>query len=126
MTFSAYIDRHAPDIVRTLQKVVRIPTVNPPGKNYEAVTAVLRDELASAGLSARRYEIPSKLLKQTLPRELQAYPRYNVLGKLAAPGAKKTIHFNAHYDVVPVSGKWRHGDPFSGAVDDGWIYGRGT
>ncbi|HEX2099895.1 MAG TPA: M20/M25/M40 family metallo-hydrolase, partial [Candidatus Synoicihabitans sp.] len=35
-------------------------------------------------------------------------------------------HFNAHYDVVPVSGQWRHGDPFSGAVDGGWVYGRGT
>ena len=40
--------------------------------------------------------------------------------------AKKTIHFNAHYDVVPVSGAWRHGGAFSGAVDRGWIYGRGT
>jgi succinyl-diaminopimelate desuccinylase len=126
MTFSAYIDRHASDIVRTLQKVVRIPTVNPPGENYETVTAVLRDELESTGLSARRYEIPAKLLKQTLPRELQAYRRYNVLGKLAVPGARKTIHFNAHYDVVPVSGQWQHGDPFSGAVAGGWIYGRGT
>jgi succinyl-diaminopimelate desuccinylase len=109
-----------------LQKVVRIPTVNPPGENYDKVTAVLRDELESVGLSARRYEIPSKLLKQTLPREFHGYPRYNVLAKLAVPGARKTIHFNAHYDVVPVSGNWRHGDPFSGVVDRGRIYGRGT
>jgi succinyl-diaminopimelate desuccinylase len=42
------------------------------------------------------------------------------------PGARKTIHFNAHYDVVPVSGTWRHGNPFSGAVEKGVIYGRGT
>ncbi|HZZ18629.1 MAG TPA: M20/M25/M40 family metallo-hydrolase, partial [Opitutaceae bacterium] len=38
----------------------------------------------------------------------------------------KTIHFNAHYDVVPVSGTWRHGNPFSGAIEKGNIYGRGT
>lgn len=126
MTFSAYIDRHAPDLVRTLQKLVRMPTVNPPGEHYEAITSVLRDELAAVGLAARRYPIPSKLLRQTLPPELHAYPRYNVLAKLAVPGARKTIHFNAHYDVVPVSGNWRHGDPFSGTVDGGWIYGRGT
>jgi succinyl-diaminopimelate desuccinylase len=49
-----------------------------------------------------------------------------VLGRLAVPSAKKTVHFNAHYDVVPVAGAWRHGDPFSGAVSNGWIYGRGT
>ena len=49
-----------------------------------------------------------------------------VLGKLLSRGATKTIHFNAHYDVVPVSGKWRHGSPFSGTVERGWIFGRGT
>ena len=41
-------------------------------------------------------------------------------------GAKKTVHFNAHYDVVPVSGQWRHGGAFNPAVRKGWIYGRGT
>jgi succinyl-diaminopimelate desuccinylase len=49
-----------------------------------------------------------------------------VIGRLRAPGAHRTIHFNAHYDVVPVSGTWRHGNPFSGAVEKGVIYGRGT
>jgi len=42
------------------------------------------------------------------------------------PARKKTVHFNAHYDVVPVSGRWRHGNAFNPAVEDGWIYGRGT
>lgn len=41
-------------------------------------------------------------------------------------GAKQTLHFNAHYDVVPVSGGWRHGSPFNPVVEQGWIYGRGT
>jgi succinyl-diaminopimelate desuccinylase len=77
-------------------------------------------------LSVRRYAIPASLLKKTLPPEQHAYPRFNVLGKLAVPRAKKTLHFNAHYDVVPVSGSWRHGSPFSGAIQGGWIYGRGT
>lgn len=27
---------------------------------------------------------------------------------------------------MPVSGNWRHGSPFSGTVDAGWVYGRGT
>jgi len=49
-----------------------------------------------------------------------------VLGRLPVRGAKKTIHFNAHYDVVPVSGRWKHGSAFSGALKGGWIYGRGT
>jgi succinyl-diaminopimelate desuccinylase len=65
-------------------------------------------------------------MRRALPPEQQGFPRFNVLGKLAARGARKTIHFNAHYDVVPVSGQWRHGSPFSGAVERGWIFGRGT
>src|SRR6185295_13620056 len=58
--------------------------------------------------------------------EQHAFPRYNVLGQQHVRGATRTVHFNAHYDVVPVSGTWRHGSPFSGRVEDGWIYGRGT
>lgn len=126
MTPFAYIDAHANDLVSRLQQLVGMPTVNPPGRNYDAITAYLAHELAAVGLQARRYAIPSRLLRRVLPPEQQAFPRFNVLGKLAARGARKTIHFNAHYDVVPVSGRWRHGSPFSGAVERGWIFGRGT
>ena len=126
MSPSAYIDAHTADLVALLQSLVRIPTVNPPGDHYDAITRLLAAELSSAGLKTRRYSIPRALLQKTLPPEQHGHPRYNVLGKLAARGAKKTLHFNAHYDVVPVSGDWRHGDPFSGTVERGWIYGRGT
>ncbi len=122
----AYIDTHAADLVALLQTLVRLPTVNPPGDHYDAITRLLGDELAAAGLKARRFTIPQGLLKKHLPPEQHAFPRYNVLGTLAVRGAKKTLHFNAHYDVVPVSGKWKHGNAFSGAVERGWIYGRGT
>jgi succinyl-diaminopimelate desuccinylase len=126
VTPSAYIDRHSADLLALLQRLVAIDTTNPPGLSYDAVTALLTREVAAAGLAARRFTVPAALLKKTLPPEQHAFPRFNVLGKLAAPGAKKTVHFNAHYDVVPVSGTWRHGSPFSGTVDGGWIYGRGT
>jgi len=126
MTPFAYIDAHSADAVVTLQQLVGIPTVNPPGENYAAITSRLVKELTNAGLATKRYTISRALLRRSLPPEQQVFPRFNVLGKLAVRGAKKTIHFNAHYDVVPVSGKWRHGSPFSGAVERGWIFGRGT
>jgi succinyl-diaminopimelate desuccinylase len=126
VTPAAYIENHRPDLVSRLQQLVGIPTVNPPGQNYDAITAWLAHELAGVGLQSRRFAIPEKLLKRALPADQHGCPRFNVLGKLAVPGAKKTLHFNAHYDVVPVSGRWRHGSPFSGAVAGGWIYGRGT
>ena len=126
MSPNAYLDAHAPDLVALLQGMVRVPTVNPPGDHYDTITRMLTEELTAAGLKTRRFAIPRSLMKQHLPPEQQAYPRYNVIGKLSARGAKKTLHINAHYDVVPVSGQWRHGDPFSGVVERGWIYGRGT
>ena len=126
MTPAALIDRHPAALLGRLRYLVGTSTVNPPGENYTPITAWLTRELAALGLRSQRFTVPRALLKKSLPPEQLAFPRFNVLGKLAAPGAKKTIHFNAHYDVVPVSGRWRHGSPFSGAVDGGWIYGRGT
>jgi succinyl-diaminopimelate desuccinylase len=126
MTPDAFLDAHVNDLVGLLQRLVRVRTVNPPGENYDDITRLLVDELSSCGLKARRLTVPARTLKSVLPAEQQGYPRYNVLGTLAAKSAKKTLHFNAHYDVVPVSGTWRHGDAFSGQVDGGWIYGRGT
>lgn len=121
-----FIDRHSAVLLGDLRQLVGTSTVNPPGENYATITANLTAKLTALGLNAKRYPVPAALLKKYLPPAQHGFPRYNVLGKLAARGAKKTIHFNAHYDVVPVSGQWKHGSPFSGAVDRGWIFGRGT
>jgi succinyl-diaminopimelate desuccinylase len=123
---NAFIDRSSPVLLGRLKRLVGFPTVNPPGENYEAITGYLTRELGRVGLEARRFPIPQPLLRRSLPPSQHGYPRFNVLGRLKVPGARKTIHFNAHYDVVPVSGTWRHGNPFSGAVEKGVIYGRGT
>ena len=126
MTPADFIDRHPAELLGRLQQLVGTVTVNPPGENYDRVTSWLVREMETLGVRTRRFTIPGPLLRRTLPPEQHGFPRYNVLGRIAAPGAKKTLHFNAHYDVVPVSGKWKHGSPFSGAVEGGWIYGRGT
>ena len=124
MTPALYLQRHQADLTAFLQRLVRLRTVNPPGENYGPITALLAATLRGVGLQVRRIPIPRSLQKKTQP-ELLAWPRYNVIG-FWDTGAKKTIHFNAHYDVVPVSGRWRHGDAFNPVVADGWIYGRGT
>lgn len=126
MTPAVYIDQHPDELLSRLQHLVGVSTVNPPGENYAPITAWLADELQALGLRTRRYTIPTAIMRRELPPEQQGFPRFNVLAKLPVRGARKTLHFNAHYDVVPVSGKWRHGSPFSGAIEGGWIYGRGT
>jgi succinyl-diaminopimelate desuccinylase len=124
MTPARYLQQHQADVVRFLQRLVRLRTVNPPGENYGEITTLLAETLRGLGLQVRRIPIPQALQRKTQP-DLLDYPRYNVIGYWDT-GAKKTVHFNAHYDVVPVSGQWRHGSPFSGTVDQGWMYGRGT
>jgi succinyl-diaminopimelate desuccinylase len=124
MTPARYLARHQNDLVRFLQQLVRLRTVNPPGENYGEITTLLAATLRDIGLQVRRVPIARTVQKRTQP-DLLDHPRYNVIG-FWDTGARKTVHFNAHYDVVPVSGKWRHGSPFSGTVEKGWIYGRGT
>ncbi len=121
---AAYLSHHEADLVAFLQKLIRLRTVNPPGENYGPITALLATTLRGLGLQVRRIPITRAWQKRTQP-DLLDYPRYNVIGFWDA-GANKTLHFNAHYDVVPVSGQWRHGDAFDPVVDQGWIYGRGT
>ena len=139
MTPADYIDAHEADLIQLIRRLVRLPTVNPPGDHYDAITALLVAELSRAGLAARRLLVPDAFAKKHLPPEQRHLPRWNVLGRLDAPmipvrarshgagrvsrssaaggdgGAAtqpKTLHFNAPYDVVPVYGKWRHGSPF--------------
>lgn len=126
MTPDLYLDRHTPDLLNLLRDLVRIDTTNPPGTNYGQICDRLTAELKLAGLRAKSHRVPLALTRKLLPRDQWDYPRFNVLGHRAVKGAKKTIHFNAHYDVVPAAGKWKHDGAFSGAVDGAWIYGRGT
>lgn len=126
MTVDQHIERHRGRLLGRLQQLVGMPTVNPPGDHYDLITAWLTRELTSLGLKARRLPIPARLLRATLPPEQHGHPRFNVLGTWRVPGATRTLHFNAHYDVVPVSGRWKHGGAFSGKVSGGWIFGRGT
>lgn len=124
MSPAQYLARHQDDLVRLLQQLVRLRTVNPPGENYGEITRLLADLLGGLGLKVRRIPVPRAQQRRSQP-DLLDFPRYNVLGFWDA-GARQTLHFNAHFDVVPVSGQWRHGSPFSGKVDRGWVYGRGT
>jgi succinyl-diaminopimelate desuccinylase len=124
MTPALYLSRHSAELAAFLQKLVRIRTVNPPGENYSEITRLLADTLHKLGLTVRRVPIPAGLQRRLMPGQV-GYPRYNVIGFIDA-GAKKTIHFNAHFDVVPVSSGWRHGDAFNPVVESGWVYGRGS
>ena len=121
MTPADFLQQQEPGLTSFLQQLIRLRTVNPPGEGYGAITTLLTDTLRRLGMRARRIPVPRAEQRRHLP----GHPRYNVLGFWDA-GAARTVHCNAHFDVVPVSGNWRHGDPFHPAVEKGWIYGRGA
>jgi acetylornithine deacetylase len=49
---------------------------------------------------------------------------------VTVPGTRDSaprLAIDGHVDVVPVGAEaWRHGSPWSGAVEDGFVYGRGS
>jgi acetylornithine deacetylase len=97
----------------TLVRLVQINSINPtlaPGAPGEREIAdFIAGSLQSAGLTA---EI------------LEPEPgRTSVLGRLAGTGGGRSLMLNAHCDTVDVPGM---AEPFSGALRDGRIYGRGS
>ncbi|RAI01520.1 peptidase M20 [Acuticoccus sediminis] len=110
-TLLAEIERDRDEIVALLSRFVAAPSPNPPGDTAEA-TAVLTDYLGKAGVPFR-----------TVTAE--GHP--NIVGGFDGASGGPHLVLNGHIDVFPVSPDeaWTH-PPFSGAVADGQVWGRGT
>ena len=92
------------------QALIRIPSVNPPG-GEAGVAEWLGKYLTHAGLAVEVGDV--------LPG------RPNVLATAEFGPGGPTLLLNGHTDVVAVGEGW-DGDPFSGIVRDGKLYGRGA
>ena len=112
------IDRAVDEIVGFTADLVRIPTVNPPGEDYEACAYFLGDFL-----KRRAFDI-EYIAAEGRPEHTTRYPRVNVVGsRRGGPGP--VVHLNGHIDVVPAGDGWTV-EPFGGLVRDGKIFGRGV
>jgi succinyl-diaminopimelate desuccinylase len=112
------VDRAAGEIVQFTSELVKIPTVNPPGEEYDACARFLGDYLASRSFTVEY--IAAEGRAEHTPR----HPRVNVIGTRRG-GAGPVVHLNGHIDVVPAGDGWTV-DPFGGQVMDGKIFGRGV
>ena len=113
------IESKREELISFTQDLVRIPTINPPGKDYIKCTELLGNRLAKSGVSLI-YERANNS-----PGDSDRYPRHNVIARIEGQLSGPCIHFNGHLDVV-VPGRGWTVDPFEGLVQDGKIFGRGT
>ncbi len=119
---SNYIDKKRSYAARLTKRLVNIPTVNPPGVNYERMVGALEEELERIGFSTRRIVTPKSLIKKRGITE--GSPRINLIADWKTK-SKKTLHINGHYDVVPAVGVWKN-HPFKSILKGDKIYGRGS
>lgn len=115
----AEVDRARDEVVDFASRLVRIPTVNPPGMEYDACAAAIGDQLRAHGADVQL--LPAIGRAEHTPQ----HPRINVLGRHEGAATGPAIHLNGHFDVVPVGRGWTR-DPFAGEVADGRLYGRGS
>ncbi len=109
-------------IITILRDLIRIPTVVPPGNNYEELVEYAEPLFRKLGFQTERVIIPEKYVK-TIPLPLEG-PRVNLVAT-RDHGCDDHVTIYAHMDVVPIEEPWTK-DPFAGVVEDGKIYGRGA
>lgn len=97
--------------VDLLQRYLQIDTANPPGNEL---------------LGALFYK--DVLEREGIPVEIDEFlpGRANLLATLKGSGARKPIIISNHIDVVPADATRWSVSPFSGAIKDGILYGRGA
>jgi len=99
--------------LETLARLVQTNSINPtlaPGAPGEKeIAAFIAESLRACGLTVETFE--------------PAPGRTSVLGRLSGAGGGRSLMLNAHCDTVDVAGM---AEPFSGAIRDGKLYGRGA
>jgi acetylornithine deacetylase/succinyl-diaminopimelate desuccinylase family protein len=117
------VDALAGDLVAATGAAVRIPSVTP---NYPGLDPAehLGGEARVSRLLAEHY--------RNIGCEVDVFAaapgRENAVGVLRGAGGGRSLILNGHVDVVPPgpAADWRFGDPWSGRVADGRLYGRGA
>ncbi len=123
----AYIDEHQQEAIIFLQKLVQQPSLQ---GNEKGVQAIVIEKLNQLNLNVDCWDPDhANLVKH--PYFVESRKSYsgspNVVGVWKGQGNGKSILLNGHIDVVPEGDttKWSH-DPFSGKIENGKMFGRGT
>jgi succinyl-diaminopimelate desuccinylase len=107
------------DLVALTQELIRIPTLNPPGRNYREICEALAARLERSGFATELIRAEGAVADSA------AHPRWNLVARREGARPGECVHFNGHHDVVEVGHGWSV-DPFGGELRDGRVYGRGA
>ena len=122
----SWLDDNQNIIISFLQNLIRIPTFNPPGDNYDLVADLVKNEMENSGCKTKLFESPENYVELCGKSKLGLdSSRINVVGYAGNDDGSPTLVFNSHSDVVPISSGWTV-DPVGGEIKDGKIYGRGA
>ena len=106
-------------LVALTRDLIRIPTLNPPGRHYREICDYLAARLAASGYACEMIRATGS------PGDSDSFPRWNLVARRDGTRPGDCVHFNGHHDVVEVGHGWTR-DPFGAEVDGDRIYGRGA
>jgi succinyl-diaminopimelate desuccinylase len=113
------VESLAPEMLQFARELIDVPTVNPPGRDYQPCA-----ELIGARLSEFGFDVHQVAAEGHKDHSLR-YPRENVIATRDGGASRPLLHFNGHIDVVPPGEGWRR-DPFAATIENGKLYGRGS
>ena len=123
------LDALVPAMIEDVRDLVRIPSVGGTDAENEAQAAMAR-RLREGGLDVDHWPIDLDELSAhpDFPgAEVHRAEAWGLVGRLAGEGDGPALLLNGHVDVVPTGDPdaWS-GDPYSGALRDGRLHGRGA
>lgn len=109
-----YIDAHADEYIRDLQRFVQQPSISAQNIGLRECAELVLHMMHTDGLDAHLHE-------------LEGGPPI-IVGHMTTQRSSKTMLCYSHYDVQPPEPieAWTHGGPWSAAIVDGVLYGRGA
>jgi acetylornithine deacetylase len=132
----AAVEQRRDFIVRLTSELVRIPSVTPtyPGADYDAelggernVNLRLQEAEGELGAETELVEwLGGDRIQQARGERREG--RTNLVGRIRGEGSGRSLILAGHIDTVPVGPheRWLSGSPFSGKIDNGRIWGRGS
>ena len=113
------IEGEAEALTSLCSDLVRIPSENPPGRDYLPVCELVGERLRAKGFEVHYLRAEGALA------DSDRHPRWNMIARKESGRPGPTVHFNSHVDVVAPGAGWTR-DAFGGEVADGRVFGRGS